>query len=359
MTSSLRPCRLALAALALCAALGAASPAAAAPALSTRLPILEIDARGPIVDDPKVPARLRVVDGRRGALNRPGGRPVAGSGPIAIEVRGQISQRFPKKQFGFETVDARGENRDVSLLGLPEENDWILYAAYNDGSLVRNVVAYRAARALGRYASRHRFVELVLDGRYWGVYALLEQPKLDRARVPDPEGPGEGFLLELTATEKLDPGDRFFRTPVTRSPIVYADPDRGDLSRARARSIAARLGAFERARYGRAFRHPTRGYRARLDRAAAVDYALLYELLRNQDAFRASTYLHEGAGGRLVMGPAWDFDLSTGNVPDLATTRGEPQTTRTWPVCCLPGAARSATGDGPCAGTTTRPSRGR
>ncbi len=31
------------------------------------------------------------------------------------------------------------------------------------------------------------------------------------------------------------------------------------------------------------------------------------------DAFHASTYFHRGAGGRIVLGPVWDFDVSMGN----------------------------------------------
>jgi len=329
-----RPAGMAAVAVALIVALAAAaaapSTATGAVALSTRLPIVVIDAEGPIVDEPKVGARMRIVHNGRGRLNRPTGRPTGDSGRIGIEVRGQSSQRFPKKQFGFETVRADGDNRNVSLLGLPEENDWILYAAYNDGSLLRNVVAYRAARQAGGYASRTRFVELVLNGRYWGVYVLMEALKLDRDRVTSPVEGSDGFLLEYTHPSKLDPDDRFFRTPVTRTPIVWDDPEPGDMPRARARAIARRVGAFERALYAKGYRHPTQGYRPHLDLDAAVDYALLYELFRNHDAFAASTFIHEGEGGRLAMGPLWDFDLSMGNPPDVLPARGCSLCNRRW-----------------------------
>jgi hypothetical protein len=39
---------------------------------------------------------------------------------------------------------------------------------------------------------------------------------------------------------------------------------------------------------------------------------LINELFKNQDAFHASTYMAL-AGGRLHMGPVWDFDISMGN----------------------------------------------
>jgi CotH kinase protein len=301
------------------AALLVASVYWASRAEAAALPVVHVDTAGPIVDDPKVDGTMRIVAGGRTRF----------SGRIGIEVRGQASQRFPKKQFDLELRDAQGDGRDTGLLGLPEDDDWILYAAYNDGSLLRNVVAYRTARELGRYASRHRFVEVVLNGAYWGVYVLQEDRELGGDRVPRPEG-SDGFLLEYTHPSKLDRGDAFFRTPVTRTPIVYSDPERGDMTRARAREIARRVGAFERDLYRPGYRHPTQGYRRHLDLPAAVDYALLYELFRNHDAFAASTFIHEGPGGTLAMGPLWDFDLSMGNPADLLPPRGCSLCDRRW-----------------------------
>ena len=40
--------------------------------------------------------------------------------------------------------------------------DWVLTAAYNDRTLMRNALAYETARSIGRYAARTRFVELVI-----------------------------------------------------------------------------------------------------------------------------------------------------------------------------------------------------
>ena len=85
------------------------------------------------------------------------------------------SQRFPKKSFALET------RRAAALLGLPADDDWVLYAPYNDKSLMRNVLAYETTHRLGRYASRTRWVELTLNGRPHGVYVLMERPPVPNA----------------------------------------------------------------------------------------------------------------------------------------------------------------------------------
>jgi hypothetical protein len=162
-------------------------------------------------------------------------------------------------------------------------------------------------------------VELVLNGRYAGVYVLAERPKLTPTRVHvDDRDVSGGYLLEATVTRKLQRGDGPFRTSVLRRPIAYYDPERKDLSGGRAAWIRDYVGRFERALYGPQFSDPQAGYRAHLDVPAAVDYVLLNELFRNQDAFRASTFMHKGAGGRLALGPVWDFDLAMGNSPNPA-----------------------------------------
>jgi hypothetical protein len=66
------------------------------------------------------------------------------------------------------------------------------------------------------------------------------------------------------------------------------------------------VAAAERALYGGG------DWRRHLDEASLVDYVLVQELLRNVDAFHASTFL-TWDGRRLAFGPVWDFDLSAAN----------------------------------------------
>ena len=83
---------------------------------------------------------------------------------------------------------------DAALLGLPPDDDWVLAAPYSDKSLMRNVLAHRTARALGRYAPHTRFVELVLNGNYRGVYVLTQRIELASQVGP----PLKGFRNLLT-----------------------------------------------------------------------------------------------------------------------------------------------------------------
>ena len=64
-------------------------------------------------------------------------------GAIDIEIRGQTSSFLSdKKPYGFETRDSNGEDKSVSLLGMPKEVDWILLAPFSGKSLLRDVMAF-------------------------------------------------------------------------------------------------------------------------------------------------------------------------------------------------------------------------
>jgi len=314
--------RLGFALLTAATAVGALPAAAAAQSGRLDLPVVAIDAPEGIVDEPKRTGTMRVFDRRYREVD---------SGRIGIEVRGQSSQNHPKKSYSIETRSRSGENRNVSLLGMPKDDDWVLIGNYEDLSLLRNFIVYSTARWLGRYAPRTRLVEVGVNGSYEGVYLLAEQLKVHESRVAvDDSDISGGYLLEMTSKSRTE-GEQFFTTPVEEQPVIYADPNRDDLSHRRAAWIRRYVNRFERRLYGKRFRHRRRGYRRQLNVGAAVDYLLLNELFRNTDTFTYSTYMHKSVGEKLVLGPLWDFDQAIGRYypePDFNRREGWQYTTR-------------------------------
>jgi hypothetical protein len=275
-----------IAALAALTAAALAAPAAAPAAVPT------LDVR----------VAVEVPDGRKATarMTAPGF-----TGRIGIELRGNRNANYAKKAYSIETRGARGRRgRDVRLLGLPSGNDFVLDPAVWDPTKLRNALVYATSRRMGRWAARTRFVELRLNGRARGLHVLAERPKLADERVDvRRKGISGGYLVEMTQ----DPEPGAIVGPVTGRPYLLADPERDDASAAERRYITGYVQAAERAL--------ARGdWRRFWDEEAAVDHLLIQELVRNQDALHRSVFLHKGTGGRLVLGPAWDFDLSLGRV---------------------------------------------
>ncbi|HKR06100.1 MAG TPA: CotH kinase family protein, partial [Bacteroidia bacterium] len=160
------------------------SPATYNPFVSSNLPIAVVNTFGQgIPNDPKITAFLGIIDNGPGIRNYMTDPFNNYNGYIGIETRGHSSQSFPQKQYSFETRDSSGNDLNASLLGMPAEHDWILYAPYTDKSCMRNWLVYQLSNDMGQYAVRGKFCELVLNGEYKGIYEITETIKRDADRV--------------------------------------------------------------------------------------------------------------------------------------------------------------------------------
>jgi len=286
-----------------------------------------------IIDEPKIQGRMRITEYFIGEL------PISDyQGAIGIEYRGSSSQYYyDKKNYGLETRDNEGNDLDVSLLGFPEEEDWVLHGPFGDKSLMRNTLMFDIADTFGRYRSQWRYLELYIDGEYMGLYVLLEKIKRDESRVDiatlkDTDNEGEeltgGYIIKLDKTngEHDDPAAWNLYTAnmsftsehgsgINSSfhHFIYHYPKSSKISEAQKTYIQNYVHAFEDALAGDMFKDEELGYRNYLDVDSFVDYFIATEISGNVDAFSLSTFLQKDKNGKLAMGPLWDFNLAFGN----------------------------------------------
>lgn len=299
---------------------------------TSNLPLIIIDTQGfTIKAEPKILASMAIIDNPNG-VNHIDDLPNGYNGLIAIEQRGSSSAMFPKKQYGFELRDANNQDVKASLLGLPAEEDWILYAAYNDKALMRDVLAYKMARDMGRYASRSRYCEVIINGEYLGIYILFEKIKVDKNRVdignvrPEDNAGDEltgGYIIKVDKTTGgTDTGWYSDYTPPNRRGgqminFLYHDPDPSKITLTQKQYIQEFIRQFEDVLAGDNFRDREKGYRRYIDVGSFIDFMILNEATKNGDGYRISTFMHkkkDSEGGKLFMGPAWDFNLAFGNI---------------------------------------------
>jgi CotH kinase protein/Secretion system C-terminal sorting domain len=309
---------------------------------SSNLPIIVIDTQGQtILDEPKIGADMGIIDNGPGVRNNVSDVFDGYDGRIGIELRGSTSQMFPKKQYGIELHDAAGVDINASLLGMPEEEDWVLFAPYDDKSLIRDALAYKLGRDMGRYAPRARFCEVLLNGSYEGVYVLLEKVKRDKARVdiaklnPD-EVSGDdltgGYLIKIDKSTGnggdgwASPHLPFNAQQGQKIFFQYEYPGADEIVPEQKQYIQQYVAAFEDALAGPNYRNLVNGYPKYIDVDSFVDYYLISELTKNVDGYRLSTFLYkekDSDGGRVHMGPIWDFNLGFGNADYC--TQGNPE----------------------------------
>ncbi len=297
---------------------------------SSNLPIIVIDTHGQTIpDEPKITADMKIIYNGEGQRNAITDTVYNYNGKIGIEARGSSSQQFPKRQFGLETRDISGDGINVSLLDLPAESDWVIYAAYNDKSLMRDFLSYTLARSMGRYATRARYFELVLNGRYWGVYMLFETIKrgknrVDISKIDTTEISGDtltgGYIIRIDKFSFTDRGwfspNPPYAAPSKKILYQYYYPKPEKIVSEQEAYIQNFISSFETVMKSADYTDTVNGYPKYLDISSAVDYLIINELARNVDAYRLSAYMFkdkDSKGGKLGIGPIWDFTNSLGN----------------------------------------------
>jgi len=288
------------------------------------LPIILIDTYGvEIPDEPRIPASMGIINNESG-INYIDDPFNDFDGSITIERRGNSSQWQGKTPYRFETVDDEGENSNVELLGMPAENDWVLYAPWQDKTMIRNVLTYQLSNEMGRYASRSRHVELYLNDEYRGIYVLMEKIKRDGNRVdisklnPD-EITGDdvtgGYILKF---DWFYTGDNIggFESEFDEMIYNYHYPKPSDIVPEQEAYIEEYINEFETIMMGTDYTNDSTGYPSMMNVESFVDFILLQELAKNVDAYRLSTYIYkdkESIDNRLTAGPVWDFNHGFGN----------------------------------------------
>ena len=137
----------------------------------TNLPVIRINTRNQIYDEPEIVAKITV--------NYPETDKETVSSFIKIEQRGYTALNYPKKSYGFDFIEQTNLREEVSrsLFGLKSNKSWILDAAYKDPARMRNKVSFGLWSRFtgeGHYAIHPEFVELFINNEHQGLYCLSE-----------------------------------------------------------------------------------------------------------------------------------------------------------------------------------------
>lgn len=208
-----------------------------------------------------------------------------------------------------------GERRSVDLFDMGGESDWILGGNYPDRALFRNKLSFDLYQSFGGvecYAPQIVLCEAIIDGEWQGVFTWGERIKRDDDRVPLQEDEldiGRSFIV------KNDDGGG----GIADSPSGYGEwfpvyPRVGELSESAEQGVVEALAAWEGAAIGDDPGDPDSGVFAWMDLDSAVDWVLIQELSKNNDAYFLSIYVTRDVDGLLRFVP-WDHDLAWGGYP--------------------------------------------
>ena len=295
----------------------------------SNLPIVVIETDGgvPIPDEPRVYGNMKIIwhqDGSRNYLtdiNNP--QFLNYDGRISIETRGSTSQAIEKKPYGLTTLLPDDvSNNNVSILGMPEENDWILNNLAFDKTCMRDVLSYELYELMGNYATRRKYCEVMVNGDYKGLYVFLEKIKVDKNRVniekmdescnAFPEVTG-GYITKADKTTGGDPVAWTMVSNYSWAEVAYIHhyPKPQLITDAQHEYIKSVFFDFDEAAVAHDESLVT-GYPSIIDIPSFIDYMLITEYISNPDGYVHSTFFHKERNGKLRAGPLWDSNFALG-----------------------------------------------
>jgi CotH kinase protein len=291
----------------------------------TNLPVIQLQA-AKIIDTPASPGSLRLMGGQ---FNQDTNKL-----SMAIQFHGsQDSQQYDKKSFGVEIRNPNNwqQDKDIKLLDLNKDNDWILDSVYVDTSYCRDSVSHDIFRAIrsgayvdsqgkahGQAAPRDRFTEVILNGAYHGVFTLNEKPDrsmYDLQKITVPVDANGKPLWQKTDFSNPQNGSALYKANLFEEVFfdgssaqkifsqVYPKPKDIsrwqpllDLSRFIANSSDAEFIA---------------GIGKRIDLNSVVDWWALVLASRAEDNIRKNFILAKSGAGKFFL-QSWDHDGSFG-----------------------------------------------
>jgi hypothetical protein len=247
-----------------------------------------------------------------------------------FKLRGSSTESYPKGSYALETWDEFNGDRDVPILGMPADSDWVFYAPNNfEPVLIHNPFIYQLSNEIGRYAPRTRFAEVyvntrggvVLTNNYNGIYVIEERIKRSAQRVdidrlePEHVNPPEvtgGYVFKV---DRADPGDGGFSGGGQN--VLWVYPKEREIETPQRdpqeQYVRKYFTSFGTALNSASFTNAETGYRQYVDVESWIDHHLLNVLAFNVDALRLSTYFYKPRNGKLFFGPIWDFDRALGS----------------------------------------------
>lgn len=274
--------------------------------------------------------------------------------------RGNTSLNRAKKCYAVKLTDADGNSIDRKLLGLRNDNNWILDAAFVDPSRIRNRVStdiwndYHVAPYYGdqepkaRTATRGKMVEVFLNGSYDGIYCMTEKldrkqlklKKLENGTSDDkvlPNVKQHGLLykaVEWHYTSYFGYQNGAFTGVLPPEPVNTSDawggweikyPDLGDGEPIDWRPLYNHV-AFVATCTDESF---CREAPERFDLPALRDYYLLQEMAMAFDNSAKNIYwfIYDAAESKKMSLAPWDFDGTWGRIWDGTKSYATPDKT--------------------------------
>jgi len=246
----------------------------------------------------------------------------------SIRGRGNSTWNKPKKPYALK-LDKKQE-----IMGLPEHKRWVLLANYLDNTFIRNDTAFYLARIFEMdWTPDGDFVDLVLNGKYQGLYWLGEAIKVNKKRVNINDGDenmtddeDKDYLIEMDIN--YDEPVKF-KSPIHDLPYMIKNDDfmideNNEITtggQARLERLQAKITDLENLLYPdfteganiNSCSAPDESYTEVIDIDSWAKFWFVNEIMDNTEVKHPKScyFTFDSENNIMKAGPVWDFDWAS------------------------------------------------
>jgi subtilisin-like proprotein convertase family protein len=293
---------------------------------TSTLPLIKLDVPGGVPGSPKANATMQIIDNNGvNQFNQTGT-----SYPIGIEKQGFTSSGGDK--FNMEIAVRTSSflvDSTVTILGFNPESDFIFKAAATDNYYIKDAYTFEMSRRGGYYAPYTKFVEIMLNGEYKGLFIMEEKVKRGANRVDVNKTSANttgGYIYEInpnfsTPGAWYSPFGGYQGPNITNTyeyKMVY--PKIAVTTPTQLAYLKGFVDSFEYAMIDTTtFQDPINGWRKWANEKSIIDFIIVSEFSNNYDTYGRSMYFNKqrnDKGNKIRFGPPWDADRGYDGLPN-------------------------------------------
>ena len=233
-----------------------------------------------------------------------------------------------KRNYKIKTLNEKGKKQEISLLGMREDNNWILDAGQVDLFRLRNRIAteiwndfatkpyYTSKEPKAKSGVAGKVVEVILNNEYRGIYSLTEamdRKELKLKKYDDKNQEFHGQLWKVSSWDKstfLDIEKDYDNTQETWHAFETKYPDIEDVNPTDYSPLYEAID-FVANSNDETFKKEVANY---FDIPVIIDYQLFLETLKPIDNCGKNMYwgIYDVAKDKKLTLAIWDLDASVG-----------------------------------------------
>jgi spore coat protein CotH len=220
-----------------------------------------------------------------------------------IRLRGDTASKYPKKSYRLELQDPK------ALFGLRKDDDWILFALYNDHQRLNTKMSMDLWRSLSddnptAILPRTKYVNLYLNGKFHGLYLLAEKDDRRLFEFDDAQNTLDSSLIfqakYWTTLSKYEKNCWEQDWPNEDEGLYIMD------------QILSDLISFINDTSDDLFFDPFTGIYSKIDKLNLLDFYIFNFFIQHKDFWSKNYFIvRDSSPSKFFLIP-WDFDSSIG-----------------------------------------------